>query len=1017
MADLRPIIAILTDHYLEYQASIVELIASELSEAGYASVCVTIRELQKLDSGISTEKTANSFLYELDQYKISGVIALSGTLVRSNSPTTLIQIFNDIDLPKVSTGFELANVPSVKLDETSGMRDLMAHLLSSGERKHFAYLRGYDNDPYSLAREAVFRSSLQAHGLDPERCAYIHGDYNAFTAYQSVHELLSKGTKLDCIVAANDVMAASAGRAAKAVGLSIPSDIAISGFDDSSESTSHSPTITTVRMPMLKMAKESVALLLEQMQAADVNTHSRPTQLVPTELIIRQSTISSEIDVQLNENITEPQLRQLLTEMMHGLDTPDSLCMQDISEPLWQTLINGRADILYFAEGLRTNAIFKFNHWSTNICDKVEAISNTLLNNNIEDSRMAIVSSAIFKVREKVWALEMDRHFELTRLHNARYDMMLDMSSCNDMQGIRSAMGRWLKSLKTPRCFLVCYTEVGATPGEKAQLIHVYRNSETESADLAPFESNMILPEEYQHELHNGFLVMSPICVDDKLFGYLLLDPSDMLLTYIDAAAQCIANAMLTHYHFGELQQQRDTLESVNEDLEQLANYDLLTGLANRLQFSQYLENCCNTSSASAPFTLLFIDLDGFKLINDTLGHSVGDQLLGKVAQRLQQQITSSPDFEGFIARLGGDEFTVILQEKNNQANIHKIANQFLSLLSSPYELNEKIVSVSASIGCATYPTDATDAESIVVRADIAMYEAKDKGKNKVVFFTPDLIKSDNHELQLAQDLRHALSHGELSMFYQPRVDLKTGKMRAAEALMRWLIETPEGLKPKAYPDEFITLAEKIGVIEQLDTYALDYSCKQAALWSAAGTPLPISVNVSVKQLQQPAFISTVKQTIEKYKLDPGLLELEITETAAMTDVENNIAKLTEIKSLGITISIDDFGTGYSSLNYLKRLPVDNLKIDRSFIMDINQSDGGDSADASIVRAVVALGKSMGFGLVAEGIETEEQNDFIRSLDCDQAQGYLFHQPFPADKITKILHDEQNGESDQDKAA
>lgn len=1017
MTKTRPIIAILTDHYLEYQASVVELLASELSNAGYASLCITLREVKNLNSHTSTEKTANSFLFELNRYNICGLIALSGTLVRSNPPDTLIEIFNTIDLPKVSTGFELANVPSVNLDESIGMNGLMSHLLSCGERKHFAFLRGYENDPYSLAREAIFRSTLQAHGHDPEQCEYIQGDFNAFTAYQAVDNILSQGIKLDCIVAANDIMAASAGRAIKANGFSIPSDIAVSGFDDSSESTSHSPTITTVRLPMAKLARQGVALLIEQIEASEVWTKTPDAIQVPTELIIRQSTISSRIDVRCEEEISEPQLRQLLTQMMHGLETPEGLCMRDVSEPLWQTLINGKADIIRFAEGLRTNAIYKYNHWSTNICDRVEVISRKLLANNIEDSRMAIVSSAISIVREKIWALEMDQHFELTRLHNARYDMMLDMSSCNDVQGINAAMDRWLHSLKTPRSFLVCYSEVGPTPSKQAQLLHVYRNSKTELSESTPFDSPMILPEAYRDELHNGFLVMCPICVDDILFGYLLLDPSDMLLTYIDAAAQCIGNAMRTHYHYGELKQQRDRLEVVNQDLEKLANYDVLTGLANRLQFSRYIENCCNQSSADSPFTLLFIDLDGFKLINDTLGHSVGDQLLGKVAQRLQYQITSSPDFDGFIARLGGDEFTVILHIKNNQTNIRQIANQILEQLSSPYELNESIVSVSASIGCATYPTDATDAESVVVRADIAMYEAKEKGKNKVVFFAPDMIKSDNHELQLAQDLRNALNCEELSMYYQPRVDVKTGKMLAAEALMRWLVYTPDGFKPRAYPDEFVALAEKIGVIEQLDTYALDYSCKQAAAWSAAGTPLPISVNVSVKQLQQPTFVSTVKQAIEKYNLDPRLLELEITETAAMTDVENSIAKLSAIKSLGITISIDDFGTGYSSLNYLKRLPVDNLKIDRSFIMDIDQRDGGDSADASIVRAVVALGKSMGFGLVAEGIETEEQYDFIKSLECDQAQGYLFNQPLPAEQIAKILFDEKTDQQGKDLAA
>lgn len=1005
MTQRPPIIAVLTDRYYQYQSEVVDHIASELNQIGYGIVCIAAKELHG-NSETSTAFTAcNSIYDQVNDFGVQGVIVLAGTLGHGVEKGTISRFLDSITMPKVSFGLNLDNIPSVYFKESKGMTELMHHLTKTGLRKKFAFVRGQINDPYSLAREAIFLSSLRDNGCCEKDICYVEGNYNAFTTYHAVLDLLATN-KIDCIVAANDVMAASAARAAKVHGLCIPNDIAISGFDDSVDATSHSPAITTVRQPLKQMATDSVKLLLEQIEFRKTTMRSETT--IPNkirsihteaELIVRRSTNPSEAGTEGVDIRDEPALRQALESAMHGLVIPHQLTMRRISEPLWNTLSNGTVDIISFTTNLSDDIIFQHAHWWMNLCDQIDAIGKSMTENTHNIVNVALVNAAISNVKERIWAQETDQHFEATRLQNVRSSMQLALSSCNDINDIVSAMDVWLEQMQPHRCFLVQYKAIGSTPNTQAKVIHIFKDGTCLQPDSTFFHSNRILPSELAAELGGGLLVFSPVHANNQLFGYLLVDPTDIKLHYIDAAAESIGDAMRTQHHIKKLQ-------SVNEELARLANFDALTGLANRLQFQDYLQSCIKKPDSN--FALLFIDLDGFKLINDTLGHGFGDQLLNKVAQRLIDYSDSSPDYDGFISRLGGDEFTVVLHQKHSAANVQFFCQQLLSQLAKPFMLNEHEVSISGSIGCALYPEHAKDADTLVVHADIAMYRAKENGKNSIVFFCSSMNSADTQELELAHELRQALLNNKLSMHFQPRIDLKTGRIHAAEALMRWLEPSENGEVVRAHPDTFIALAEKIGMISQLDTYALHYSCRQAALWADNGTPLKVSVNVSVNQLQQENFVATILNAIEQHKLDPALLELEITETAAMTDVEFNIAKLSMIKEAGIEVSIDDFGTGYSSLNYLKRLPVHNLKIDRSFIMDITDSSGGNSADAAIVRSVVALGKSMEFGLIAEGIETEEQHHFVRSLDCDQAQGYLYARPMSADDISALLNDEAN---------
>jgi diguanylate cyclase (GGDEF)-like protein/PAS domain S-box-containing protein len=435
-------------------------------------------------------------------------------------------------------------------------------------------------------------------------------------------------------------------------------------------------------------------------------------------------------------------------------------------------------------------------------------------------------------------------------------------------------------------------------------------------------------------------------------------------------------------------------LESSNLELAKLANYDALTGLPNRALFADRLAQAIAKTHRQSSHglegqalhtALIFLDLDGFKLINDSLGHSVGDELLKTVAARLLKCVRE----DDTVARLGGDEFTIILTGLKAPQDAIYVAEKVLHSLSQPFTLGGRDLHIGASIGITLYPDDGHTVEELVKHADTAMYHAKALGKNRYHFFTSELNTKALEQLRLENDMRRGLERAEFSLVYQPRIQLQDGKATSFEALLRWQHPGLGSISPSV----LIPIAEKSNFIQLLGREVLRQACYQAKAWQTTGKYLRVAVNVSVKQLQQGTLIEDVKQVLDETGLAAEWLELEITESAAMTDVESNIVTLQTLKDMGVSISIDDFGTAYSSLNYLKRLPINSLKIDKSFVEDISDLT---STDTAIVQAVIALGKSLGFNLIAEGVEDEKQLLFLRGAGCNEAQGYWFAKPLAA---------------------
>ena len=426
---------------------------------------------------------------------------------------------------------------------------------------------------------------------------------------------------------------------------------------------------------------------------------------------------------------------------------------------------------------------------------------------------------------------------------------------------------------------------------------------------------------------------------------------------------------------------------------ERQARFDSLTGLANRMQFQERAREALSRASRdSRVIALLFVDLDRFKRINDSLGHELGDEVLKQVAQRLSQSLREVD----LIARHSGDEFTILLHGDGEAPDLTRVARKLLDAIGRSLSIDNQELFLSASVGIACYPNDGGDVETLLKNSDIAMYRAKEQGRNNYQFFSADMNSRALETLSISNRLRQAIERDQLLLYYQPRVDVRSGAITGVEAVLRWRHPELGMLEPK----RFIQLAEDTGMISEIGRWALEAACAQARRWDDAGVPpVRIAVNLSTRQFQASDLFSMVTGTLRAHALDPRRLELEITESVLMQQPEAAGALLARFHELGVRLSIDDFGTGYSSLSYLKRFPIDYLKIDKSFI------DGlpGDSNDRVITGAIMALGRNLNVRVVAEGVETIDQYAFLAAHGCDELQGYLFARPAPADEIEPLL--------------
>ncbi|MNR88147.1 Cyclic di-GMP phosphodiesterase Gmr [compost metagenome] len=447
--------------------------------------------------------------------------------------------------------------------------------------------------------------------------------------------------------------------------------------------------------------------------------------------------------------------------------------------------------------------------------------------------------------------------------------------------------------------------------------------------------------------------------------------------------------------HFVAAMSDITPMKQYETTLHRLASHDILTGLPNRALLQDRLENAIAYSGRSGHAVwVVLVDLDRFKFVNDTMGHQAGDLLLKIIADRLQASVRESDT----VARLGGDEFVLVLPECGDGPSGYPsdVIQRIMEAVVKPLTIQGSEFVLSCSMGIAVYPNDGDDPNTLLAHADVAMYRSKEMGRNNFQFYTPAMNDQALERLRIEGELRHAVELNELVLHYQPQVDLHTGAIVGLEALVRW----NHPILGMVQPGSFISLAEETGLIIPIGAWVLQTACRQAKAWQDMGcNDLRIAVNLSARQFTQASLLESIKATLQESGLAAQFLEIELTESSVMADIERNIMTLRDLKSLGVQLSVDDFGTGHSSLAYLKRFPIDTLKIDRSFVRDIAINRD----DASIVSSIISLAHNLKLNVIAEGVETASQMDLLRAQGCDEMQGYYFSKPLPADQIEALL--------------
>lgn len=524
------------------------------------------------------------------------------------------------------------------------------------------------------------------------------------------------------------------------------------------------------------------------------------------------------------------------------------------------------------------------------------------------------------------------------------------------------------------------------------RLIASYRRHPDAAEELAPTDS---LRERGHIFSYRQLQLMQLVRMDGREIGSVVVTAGldqlyARLLAYAGLTLAVALASLIVAYLL--VARMRRVVRKAEAHLEYLAHVDSVTGLQNRHAFNEQLAaTLAEGEQNGGAVGLLLIDLDNFKIVNDTLGHHCGDKLLRLVAGRLLECLRSGDR----IFRIGGDEFAIILPAEGH-VDGEGAARKVLAVLSAPFDLDGHDIYVTASVGISRYPDDGRDLETLARNADTAMYQAKGKGKNAYESFHPELDQRVQKRLSLETKLRRALERGELALHYQPQVSLRDGRLVGLEALLRW--EQPElGL---VGPEEFIPVAEDSGLIVPIGRWVLRTACAQIAAWREAGLgDVHVSVNLSARQTRDPHLIHDILSALRAHHVAPSQLELEITETVLMDNVHANVALLHRLQTEGIRLSIDDFGTGYSSMAYLKRFPIDQVKIDRTFVRDVP----GDRDDEAITSAIIAMAHNLGLSVVAEGVENAQQLEFLRNAGCDIMQGYYFAEPRRPEQVAALL--------------
>ncbi len=904
---------------------------------------------------------------------------------------------------------------SVLVENRSGMRAAVKHLIDHGH-KRIAFI-GNRTQYDLLERYEGYLQALAEHGLPFDEQLVVKAEDNLMSGGEkAMLELLNRGVDFTAIAAVTDFNALGAIDCLQRGGYRVPQDYAVTGFDDIDQSAANYPALTTVRQPLDALAREAVRKAFEMMEG-------RPSlggsTLVPTELVVRSSCSCSEKSLFRTADDFDRYLIGL-SQMRRSIHT-----ITDNSHLMTRGLINATRD-----ERVDISKLFwNLAHWGclalwetdesgsrrlvvrqsfTKRGDAVPAVGSAYsfeyfpplealppgtlpggedvvvlhpVNSELQDwgyvalagplDSNQLAANDLYRHSFTVLAVALERELLFNRVRSIAEKLEIVSNTTND--GIwdwNLDTGKIDWNIRAHKILSPSAAKLTSDPRSVLRLVHPEdRRAMWQAFEQARFEVDQ-RPIRLELRFGGGRKKGEhPIWV--HLAGDLIRGASGSATRVIGSITDI-------------------TEKKLNEArITQLAYRDSLTGLPNRMLFKEQLKEAMEERSKDGrKLAVMMIDLDRFKIVNDTLGHQTGDHLLRLAADKLQECVGAL----GIVARFAGDEFIVLLSSIEGAEEINQVADRMLGMLAKPFVLEGQEFYLSASIGACLYPCDAHDVDSLIRFSDLAMYYSKENGGNRLKVYTPALSSKRVERFNMETGLRYAMERGELALNFQPQVSLSSGKVYGAETLIRWRSSDGKTIQP----GEFIPLAEETGLIIPIGQWVLEQACKACRRWIHAGMPsLVISVNISTLQFQQENFPDIVRQVLKDTGIEPHNLCLEITEHTAVQDMEHSIRMLGQLVEIGVKIAIDDFGMGQSSLYWLKKLPVHIVKIDPSFIRNLME----DSDDDAIAKAVIEMSHGLGLSVTAEGVETEGQLQRLQQLKCDRIQGFFTGRPMTSEQF------------------
>jgi diguanylate cyclase (GGDEF)-like protein len=904
--------------------------------------------------------------------------------------------------------------PSVLPDNVTGARAATQHLLDHGHSKiGFVGFLGQED---VRQRHQAYQETLIANGVSPDPGLLFEvDDMQEPSGEQGARAMLAAGMPSTAVITGNDRNAIGLVRVLMAAGLDLPTDQAVIGFDDTEAGARLTPSLTSVRQPLEEIGAQAVRLLLQLIDGEEV---ASGIHLMPTSLTVRESCgcaglLSIAAPLGSSDEMADgtPKLLPRMASLL-GARLAERL---QVGEPIDLAIPVSAMDDALRGAIAGTDSLDGLGLRRT-----LSPVASILADNET-------VVEVVRLVRQHGWHLQtaagLSEDIGATRrveeclqqifivLAQAQTSLLADhaksmMSSLTTQYSISLELLRsqekdprsldWLQLAKVRAgCLGLWAADIAHSPAQNT--LNVVRMFDRDVGSYAGPKGDVPLTAFPPHAL----MAMADLTLDELVYvAHLKVGPGDWGMLALVAPIQAyVPEGRETMNQWAALlsvalehEAVLKTMREQEEDLRRAALYDELTGLPNRAYFRTRLTTAIARAGRRPDYkyAVLMLDLDGFKLVNDSLGHPAGDRLLQQVATRLTGNLRSIDT----AARFGGDEFAVLLEELGDDAGIIVLADRLQKALSAPHDLGDTEVVVSASIGITIGNADYSDTETLMRDADAAMYYAKTHGKRSHALFDPSMHAAAVNRLQIEAELRHALESDELRLHYQPIVDLRTGVYSGAEALIRW----QHPIRGLLSPDQFLPVAEESGLILPIGNWVLDEACRQMQAWGfdqPGANQFMMSVNVSNRQFWQSPLIEDVEQRLRSSGLTPSRLAIEITEGVIMDDVKLASSMLSGLKTMGVQVHIDDFGTGYSSLEALHDLSIHALKIDRSFISRLSSSP----RSRELVRTIVTMGLNLDLDVIAEGIETPQELDFVTTLGCTHGQGYLFSRPLSADAI------------------